>query len=234
LAVWGLAALAAWAAPGFGADLPDPARQDLTDGQRLEALLQRVRLEQQSMKTLAGRFRLLQESDLLLEPRESKGEFLFRAPDTVRWDYETPDAMTVLVRKGRMTTWYRDLKRAEVAEIGKAADRLVRVMNAASALDDLLDSFDARVRFGSDTSQPYWVELLPKYKRIAKRMRSVTLWIDRDRFTPVRIRLEGADGEVTDFTFEEIRVNPQIPLESFELKLPPEVAVTTVQLGAAG
>jgi len=220
------------ARPALATDLPDPSQPDLTDGDRLRVLLERVQVEQSSMSTLRARFLLRQDNELLLEPEESKGKFSYSSPDQVRWEYEEPRAMTVVVNKGEMTTWYRDLGRAEVAQVGKYSDRFLKFMSATASLNDLLDSFDARVRFGGDGSEPYRIKLLPRYKRIAKRVSSMTLWIDRDRYLPVQVQIEAADGGVTEFQFEDVEVNPELPDGQFELQMPTTVEVESVDLGA--
>ena len=226
-AILGLLAVAS-----LGAGIPDPSEPGLTDGDRLRVLLERVQLEQSSMSTLRARFLLRQENEMLVEPEESEGSFSYASPDRVRWEYQEPRAMTVVVNKGEMTTWYRDLGRAEVAQVGKYSDRFLKLMSATAPLTDLLDSFDARVRFGGDGTEPYRIELLPKYKRIAKRVRSMTLWIDRSRYVPVQVRIEAAGGGVTEFQFEDVEVNPELPAGQFELELPPTVEVQSIELGA--
>lgn len=229
-----LSLLAGLAAAGPGpvhAEAPDPNAPGLTDGQRLRALLERVQHEQAAMKSLVADFTMRQESDLLAEEEESQGRFLYAAPDRVRWDYADPRAMTVVVDEGEMTTWFRDLGRAEVAEVGRYSDRFLKYMSAASSLGTLLESFDARVRFDDEDGGPYRIELTPKYRRIARRVKTITLWIDRDRYLPARVRFETAGGEVTDFQFADVVVNGDLPAEAFRLELPPEVEVDRVQLG---
>ncbi len=154
----------------------------------------------------------------------------YAAPDKVRWEYLDPRPLTVLVTGETMITWYRDLGRAERAKIGKVSDRVMRYMNAATSLASLLDYFTATVRFGTGT-EPYKIELEPRYQRIARRLSSLTLWIDRERFLPVALRIEGADGSVTDVRFESVEVDPTFPADRFVLALPDDVEVREVDLG---
>ena len=55
---------------------------------------------------------------MLAAPEESKGTFSYAAPDKVRWEYTSPSPITVVIRGDEMTTWYRDLKRAETLKVG--------------------------------------------------------------------------------------------------------------------
>ncbi len=80
--------------------------------QRLPVLVERVKAEQQKLKTLEARFVQVQESSLLAAPEKATGHFSYTAPDRVRWEYESPNPISVVIRGEQMTTWYRDLKRA--------------------------------------------------------------------------------------------------------------------------
>lgn len=196
-----------------------------TPGERLEDLLLKVQEEQRSVKSLTARFEMLQESELLQEPEESEGQFFFAAPDRVRWEYGAPRAMTVVIDGDEMTTWYRDLGTAERSEVGTYSDRVLKYMNASSSLESLLESFDARVRFNDGTDLPFEIDLTPSYRRIARRVKSMSLWIDRELYLPVKVRIETASGEVTEFRFEDLEINAELAEDTFRLDLPASVEV---------
>ncbi len=218
--------------PTAFADRGDRTTENLDGGERLEALLNRVQQEQRSIKSLRAHFKMLQESELLQEPEESSGDFFFAAPDRVRWEYAEPTAVTVVIDGDEMTTWYRDLGRAETAEVGTYSERILKYMNASSSLENLLQSFDARVRFHDGSDLPYEIELTPAYRRIARRMKSMTLWVHRDLYLPVGVRIETAQGEVTEFSFEDLEVNTELAEDAFSLSLPEGVEVRTVGPGS--
>ena len=106
----------------FGATLPalaappDPRAPGLSGTERLAALVERVKLEQQSSKTLEARFVQRQESSLLVAPEESRGTFSYAAPDRVRWEYLSPNPISVVIQGSEMTTWYQRLEPGREAE----------------------------------------------------------------------------------------------------------------------
>ena len=54
-------------------------------------------------------------------------------------------------------------------------------------------------------------------------------------FLPLRLRYVEADGDVTDMTFQDLRVNGGFPDGRFELQMPTSVEVRHVDLdGATG
>jgi outer membrane lipoprotein carrier protein len=227
-----LAGSAAPAAAPRSRDVPpDPAAPGLEGRARLEALVERVRHEQQGLETLEARFVQRQESSMLLEPEESSGTFSYSAPDRVRWEYTAPNPISVVIDGEQMTTWYRDLDRAEELAIGRYSAQVFKYLGASGSLDALLEYFTVTARFPGKAGDPYVLILDPRYERIAKRLDSMTLWIDAERFLPVRLRYVAADGDVTEYRFEDLEINGELPADRFELQLTDGVAVRRVDLG---
>ena len=172
------------AAGGRNQAPPDPLAAGLTGPQRLTALVDRVKLEQRELKTVEARFTQQQESSMLAAPEASKGIFSFAAPDKVRWEYSSPSPITVVISGDQMTTWYRDLKRAETLKVGRYSNQIFKYLGASGNLDTLLEYFTVRLKLPEKQGDPYRMELDPKSARIAKRLKSMTLWIDAATFFP--------------------------------------------------
>ena len=82
-----------------------------------------------------------------------------------------------------------------------------------------------------DAAEPFRLDLVPRYARIAKKIKAMTLWIDRQRYLPLHLRYLEADGDSTDYVFVNLRLNPDLPAARFTLELPPDVTVRTIELG---
>ncbi len=213
--------------------VPDPLASGLTGPQRLDALVGRVRYEQRQLKTLEARFTQQQESSLLAAPEESKGVFSYAAPDRVRWEYLSPSPISVVIRGDEMTTWYRDLKRAETLKVGRYSNQVFKYLGASGSLQTLLQYFTVKLKLPEKKGDPYRLELLPRYQRIAKRLKSMTLWIDDDAFFPTRLKYVEADGDTVEYRFSDLKRNAPIPADRFVLKLPPGVQNRVVDVGGA-
>lgn len=213
---------------------PDPLAAGLTGPQRLQALVDRVRYEQNQLKTLEARFTQQQESSMLAAPEESKGTFSYRAPDKVRWEYTSPNPITVVIRGDEMTTWYRDLKRAETLKVGRYSSQVFKYLGASGSLQTLLEYFTVRLKLPEKKGDPYRMELDPKYARIARHLKSMTFWIDGETFFPERLRYAQADGDTVEYQFSDMKRNAPIPDDRFVLKLPPGVSNRVVNLGQEG
>jgi outer membrane lipoprotein-sorting protein len=222
------------AVPSFAAkapSVPDPMAPGLTGPQRLSALVERVKYEQRQLKTLEARFTQQQESSMLAAPEESKGVFSYAAPDRVRWEYLSPSPITVVIRGEEMTTWYRDLKRAETLKVGRYSGQVFKYLGASGSLQTLLEYFTVKLKLPEKKGDPYRLELVPKYQRIAKRLKGMTLWIDDANFFPERLKYVEADGDTVEYQFSDLKRNAPIPADRFVLKLPPGVQSRVVDLG---
>ncbi len=219
--------------PTAGAsDLPNPDDKSLSGGERVEALMERVRLAQKDIETLQADFVQRQESSMLLEPEVSEGTFSYVAPESVRWEYSRPKPISVVIDGQEMTTWYRDLERAERLKVGRYSNQVLKYLGASGSLDALMEYFRVKVRFpaAEAVDEPYRIDLTPRYDRVARRLKSMTVWIDRERFLPVGLRYEAADGDVTEYEFRDLKLNAKIPDERFDLEMPADVVVREVDL----
>ncbi|TNF70503.1 MAG: outer membrane lipoprotein carrier protein LolA [Acidobacteria bacterium] len=210
--------------------LPNPREEGLGPTQRLETLLERVRIEQKQIETLEAEFVQFKESSMLVEPVEANGVFSYSAPDLARWEYMQPNPITLLIQGDEMTTWYKDLDQAEKVQVGRQSQKVLEYLGAGSSMDDLLEYFTVTLTLPNDTTQPYKLELDPRFARVAKRLQGMALWIDAERYLPVRLRYVEADGDVTDYTFRNFRVNRGLPDDRFELEIPSSVDVRLIEL----
>ena len=236
LFVLGLLCLAAGA--GAVAETPaqdagaSPFDQELSPSQRLEAVAERIRLAHESLETLEADFSQLKDSALLLEPNRSTGHFSYTAPDKVRWEYLSPDPISLVIAGSEMTTWYRDIGQVETAEVGGQADRVVRYLGASTSLDTLLEYFTVSLQVSSGDQKVLKLKLLPRFKRVAKRIQAMELWLDSELFLPVQIRYVEGDGDVTEYSFSNFRRNQGIPSNTFELVWPDDVEVRQLRLNS--
>jgi len=198
-------------------------------GQTLESVLTEVQKRQKDVKSIEADFRQEKTLDLLAEPQVSEGTFAYVSPDKVRWDYKSPARVVMLIADGRLTNWYPDLKRADTLEVTRFQDRIFKYMGAGSAIDELSSYFNFRFT-EKKGSNAYRLDLAPKTKQIEQRVKSITIWIDRDTYLTNRIEYVEGDGDSTIYEFSNIRVNEPVDPKRFELDLPADVRVEQIRL----
>jgi outer membrane lipoprotein-sorting protein len=195
----------------------------------LEEVIKRVQAQQKGTRTLQASFRQEKEMALLAAPEVSTGTFVFSKPSNVLWVYEAPKRVQMLIANGAMTTYYLDLNKAETIDIRKFEDRIFKYMGASGAIDELARYFD--FTFTDNAAAATWVlDLTPKNRAVAKRVKRIKIWIDRQTYLTTKFEYVEADGDVTRYSFSDVRVNQPVPEARFTLALPPTVKVEQMKI----
>ncbi len=210
---------------------PAPSLDGMVGSAKLDALVARVVTSQQALRSMQAEFVQVKRSSLLLEDARSSGEFFYRAPDMVRWDYRGPDRMVVLFAGSTVTTFYPNQARAEQLKISKKQRRFVRVLSGTQPLQDLTSDFTVTLVDARDAT-PYLLKLQPVNAMLKKRLSLVELRVDRHLFLPVAIEIFEADGDSTRYEFDHLVINPAIDDSRFRLELGADVRVEAVDASA--
>jgi outer membrane lipoprotein carrier protein len=211
--------------------VPGSSLDGLVGSAKLDALVGRVVASQQALRSMRADFVQVKRSALLLEDARSSGEFSYRAPDSVRWDYRGPDRMVVLIADGTVTTYYPAQARAEKLKISKKQRRFVRVLSGTQPLDDLTSDFTVTLVDGGGET-PYLLKLQPVNALLKKRLSLVELKVDRRLFLPVAVEIREADGDSTRYEFDHLVINPDLDDSRFRLELGADVRVVATDASA--
>jgi outer membrane lipoprotein carrier protein len=208
-------------------EVPDPSDASLSSVDRLRALVDRMKIEQKGFTTMVASFRQETASEMLVEAEKSKGTFYYEAPDKVRWQYDAPTPKVIVINGTELVTWYQDLHRAEKVQVGRYSDAVFKYLGASGSLETLMDYFSLRVDFPKG-SEPYKIDLVPRYKRVEKRLRDMSVSIDGKLFVPVELSFTEPNGDSTHYEFSDFKVNQPIPATQFQLDLPSDVDVRVI------
>jgi outer membrane lipoprotein carrier protein len=204
----------------------------LAGSAKLDAIVNRVIDRQRALATLRAQFTQIKKSSLLLADEESRGEFRFRAPDTVRWDFSGPEAMVVLFADDTVTTFHPGLNIAERVRISKRQRRFVGVLAGTQPLDELMQHFLVTMS-DRGAPHPYRFTLRPATNTLAKRLALVEFDIDRELFLPIAVEVLEADGDSTRYEFRRVEINPEIDDGDFVLELGDGVRVEIIDASSA-
>ena len=208
--------------------LADPRLVDAVD--RLPTLIKRVQLANDKISSMEAKFTQTKHSEMLLEPSLAHGVFSYEAPDLVRWEYEDPTPISLLIDGDMMTTWYRDLGTAERAQVGRQSQQVLKYLGASTSVDTLREYFTVYLAIPEDETAPYKMELLPRFSRISKYLQKITIWVDPELFLVTRMHYLDVDGDETDYNFTNFVLNGEIPEDRFQLELPEGLEVREVDL----
>src|SRR2546430_4717919 len=195
----------------------------------LDEVVRRVQETQKKTISLEADFHQEKTLALLAKPEVSTGHFTFSKPNNVLWRYDAPKRVEMLIANGMLTTYYPDLNKAEQIEVKRYQDRIFKYMGASGAIDELGAFFDFTFRNVSN-APAYELDLKPKTKGIAKRVRRIKIWIDKKSYLTTKFEYTEGDGDITRYEFTNVRVNQPIEQRRFTLNLPANVRLETMKL----
>jgi outer membrane lipoprotein carrier protein len=195
----------------------------------LEAVIKKVQEQQKKTTTLQATFKQQKEMALLAKPEEATGTFVFSKPNNVLWSYDAPKRVQMLITGGTLTTYYPDLQKAERIDVKRFEDRIFKYMGASGAIDELGKFFD--FTFTDTSTSPFWVlDLSPKSRAVARRVRHIKIWIDKTTYLTSKFEYTEADGDVTRYEFTNIKLNEPVAQSRFTLSLPPTVRLEQMKI----
>jgi outer membrane lipoprotein-sorting protein len=199
------------------------------DPNSLDEVIRKVQEQQKNTSTLEADFRQEKVLALLAKPEVSLGHFTFSKPNSVLWRYDSPKRVEMLIANGMLTTYYPDLNKAEQIEVKRYQDRIFKYMGASGAIDELGSYFD--FTFVNKADEPYYtLDLKPKTKGIARRVRHIRIWIDKKSYLTTKFEYTEGDGDVTRYEFTNVRINQPVEQGRFVLNLPKTVRVEQMKL----
>lgn len=195
----------------------------------LEYVMRKVAEKQKKTRTLQADFIQERELALLSEPEVSKGTFVYSKPNSVLWKYDAPKPVTMLISKGVMTTYYPQLQKAETTQVKRFEERIFKYMGSGGAIEELARYFN--FTFIETKGKPFYtLELIPKTKMIARRVKRIKIWIDRETYLTTKFEYVEGDGDLTRYEFKNVQFNQDVPESLFAISLPPNVHVQQMKL----
>jgi len=206
---------------------PAPATVAATPNETLKQVLARFDAVQAEINTLSAEFVQTTRNSLLRQPVVAKGEFYLTKPDSVLWEYSSPEPMRFVVSQGQYTGYFPERKRAEKRDIKRWSEQLFRFFGLGQGSKDLAKFYEITLGpVEPDMKGTYLLVLSPKKRRVKKNVEEVKLWVDATTLLPQRIDYVGKDGNERQIRFENTRLNPDLAAGTYNLQLPPDVRVS--------
>lgn len=218
------------AAPGGAAGTTAPAAADTSLAQVLAAF----DAAQQRTTSIVAEFTEEKNIQLLARPVVARGIFTFQRPNHIRWEYQAPEPRLYVITEQQYVAYVPAQKKAEEVPISRfLGKRLFRFIGLGQSIADLATLYDFRLEPESDLQGTHLLVLTPHKKRVQDKVAEIRIWVDRGTSLPRRFRYLEADGDSTTLTFRDSKPNVEVAAGTFQVVLPPDVAVTSTFNGFA-
>lgn len=192
----------------------------------LTQVLERFDRIQDSIRTLSAEFSETTTSELLLDPITARGRFFMTKPDSLRWEYSSPEEMKFVIAEDQYTGYFPEQKRAEHRSVRRWSEQIFRFFGVGQGSAELMKFYDITLDETHETSGTYLLLLEPKKRRVRKRVPEVRFWLDAQTYLPARVEYLNKNGNSRVIEFHEISVNPDLAAGLYRVEIPAGVRVT--------
>lgn len=171
---------------------------------------------------------------MLRRPMESRGTLLW-AEGAVRWDTLKPAPSVMVVREDEIRIYTPEARMLEIYELGGSAldqgQPGVAKAGANPRLAQLTERFTIREIPANAFDDPpkgemLGLELTPIDDELAQEIERVLILIEVAVPMARRVRIESADGEVTDIALDKLRFEPAVTEREMTIDVPPGTEIT--------
>lgn len=183
----------------------------------VDALLGRLDAQSHDVKSLSGEFKQTNRIKIFKMPVASRGRFYFQHPRRIRWEYQSPDAST-LVLDGDTATLKTPGAPPQVFDLARDAvmrtvfDQLLLWMGGGALAGA---KADYQLSAGGEADAPS-LTLVPKAESpIARAFARIELRFDK-RLLLRAIFLREASGDEKEIEFSKMEKNAKLPADAFK------------------
>ncbi|MDD5557194.1 MAG: outer membrane lipoprotein carrier protein LolA [bacterium] len=191
-----LAAAAILAAPGA------PCRAGTPDA---DAVLARMEKAGAGIRALTAEFRQERIYALFDERRESSGTITYKKPGMMLWQYRSPDRTAIYIKGRRALMYLPDIRQVQAVSLAKDRKTEMLLIGFGNTAEEITRNFRVEASRGEDGT--HVLDLVPAEEGLAAHFRRLRLFIDPERWLPVRSERFEAGGDRTIFTFSNVRTD---------------------------
>jgi len=177
------------------------------------AVKEGVRKASAEMNSLTSKF--IQEKHLTMmdEVLLSKGNFLFKKENNIRWEYTTPIRYAIIIRGNRFVI----NNDGKISEFDTQSNRLFKEINNMILMaisGNFVDNPDFEASFYENDTY-YLVSLKPENERLKNILQSIDIWFDKKDFGVRKVKFVEPEGDFTLIVFTGRKINVDIPDNQF-------------------
>jgi outer membrane lipoprotein-sorting protein len=199
----------------------------LASAEPLANVLARMDRAAGNFQSLSAKTRRVQYTAVLNETSESRGTlYLKRMKNAIAGvvNFQEPDQKTFYISGKTAEIYYPKANTVEIYDTSKFASNIDQflLIGFGTTSNELKKSYEVK---GGSTEAVNGVsctriELLPKSAELKKLITKIELWIPEGQSNPIREKVTEPSKNYDLVDYADIKVNPPLPPETFELKLP--------------
>jgi outer membrane lipoprotein-sorting protein len=202
----------------------------LARAEPLSDILARMDRAAQDFRSLSATMKRIQYTAVISESNEMDGVVRLKRlkKGTVGVvDFQHPEQRTVYVNGHDIQIYYPKANTVEIYDSSKYTANIDQflLLGFGTSSTELQKSYDLKMAGletigGVATTR---IEMTPKSAELKKLITKIELWIPEGQDTPIQEKVTEPSKNYELITYSDVKVNPNLPDSSFELKLPEKV-----------
>jgi outer membrane lipoprotein-sorting protein len=195
----------------------------LSFAQTAEEVTLRVENTLRSYRTFQANFEQLYFSATVSIPLHEKGKLYFKKPNLMKWEYLDPEEKIFLIKDDLFWDYNKEEKQLIKYDLA-GGEFNSEVLSLLSGQVALLDHYSVELNpFPTENPNSLQIKLTPKDEESADTF--LLLEIDEKTWFIQKLISFDWTGNKTEFRFDRIKTNINLPDRTFELRVPSDVEV---------
>lgn len=187
-----------------------------------EDIASKAEAQLRSLHSIQAQFEQIYYSSTVSTPLREKGNFFFKKPDLMKWEYKDPEKKIFLFQEGIFQFYIPEdnqLIRSSVSKEGHEAE----ILSLLSGKKQLTDNYSIEFSpFPTDNPKSWQLKLNTMEE---DEYSFILLEIDAKTWLIQKAIFFDWAGNKTEFQFSKIKTNVQLRKNLFDLKVPPGVEI---------
>ncbi|MBU8893181.1 MAG: outer membrane lipoprotein carrier protein LolA [Bacteroidales bacterium] len=167
--------------------------------------------------TIQSKFIQEKHLSFLTENIISKGEFYFKSPNQLRWEYSEPFEYIIVFNDKNILIKDEDKISTFDTESNKMFSEISNMMIGTIQGNIFTDSDRFAVKYFENNSQ-YLLELDPKLPEMKNMLKIIKIYIDKSDISVAKIKMIESSDDYTSIDFINRKLNQPIDNEIFNIK----------------
>jgi len=177
------------------------------------------RLEAMSKKVNTIESDFIQEKNLSVLTNKiiSKGHFLYKKENNIRWEYSQPYRYLIIISNNRIFIKEDQNQKQYDMQSNKMFQEMNKFISGCIQGDILKNDQEFNIAYFED-DQNYFVTLMPRAESMRKMLNEVQIWFNKSDLTVSRIKMLESGGDYTRIDFTNKKLNTDISVEKFNFQ----------------
>lgn len=179
--------------------------------------IQNMQIASKATKSLECNFTQQKTSTLLNETVTSKGMMYFKSPQTLRWEYTSPQTFAFIMNQKESVVKNNNEIIKLDAQSSKMIKNMIEMIIGMIDGNGLIDNKNFSATYFSNQKQTL-IKLTPKNSRIKNMFTSIQVYVDSTTYLANTIEMNEAGGDITTIYLSNIKKNLPISDNKFKIR----------------